>query len=198
MKKLFTVLNILIVFILFSACKASSDYMIKTNKSKNLKLSSHKSRVVFIRPSSFAFAVAPAIITDDGKYIGEPIAKSYCFSDLDPGNHTFIVWGEGTHAMKANLRAGRTYYVKVTAGMGAWQARLHLNSIKKNSPDWKLKNQWLKDLTLYIPDMAEGQKMIKMKSAKEIKSTIEKGKGRFAEYTNKEKKLKTLFPEDGV
>lgn len=197
MKKVLTGFCILMFSLFFFACSASSDYMIKTERSDKLKLAPQKSRVVFIRHSSGAFGLAPAIIDENGKYIGEPLPKSYFFSDLNPGEYTFIVWGEGTHSMKANLKPGKTYYVEVTPHIGAWAARFHLDSIKKDSTKWKEKDQWMADIPLYIPDVAQGQSIIDKKGKTGITSTIEKGKMRYAEYSAAEKKEKTLFPEDG-
>ena len=197
MKKIITSFCILTLSLFFFACAAKSDFMVKTDKSK-MKLEAKKSRVVFIRPSSGAFGLAPAIIDQDGKYIGESTPSSYFYSDLEPGNYTFIAWAEGTHSMKANLKSGKTYYVKVTPHIGAWAARFHLDAIKKDSKDWKEKEKWMTELPLYIPNVAEGQKKIIDKKGKDsVNSTVEKGKKRFVEYDDKEKKEKSLFPEDG-
>ena len=197
MKKVLTSFCILMLSLFFFACSASSDYMIKTDRSDNLKLAPQKSRIVFIRPSSAAFGLAPIIIDENGKYVGESIPKSYFFSDLNPGENTFIVWGEGTHSLKANLKPGKTYYVEITPHMGAWAARFHLDSIKKDSPKWKEKDQWMKEIPFYLPNVTDGQSIVDKKGKDDIKSTIEKGKKRHAEYSAEEKKEKTLFPEDG-
>lgn len=196
MKKVLTCL--IISLSLFSvACAAKSKNMILTEKKNRPNLASQKSRIVFIREKSTPFRKVPAIIDENGNYIGESNPESIFVSDFDPGSYTFIVWGEGTHAMKANLKAGKTYYVHVTPHMGIWGARFKLDSIKKNSKEWKEKDEWMNQIPLFISDTVKGQKTIDKRGQEVIKSVVEKGKMRFDNYSEKEKIEKTLFPEDG-
>lgn len=197
MKKIITSFCILMFSLSFFACEATTDYMFKSDKPAAMKLSSQKSRVIFIRPGRWGKNAAPAIIDQNGKYLGESLHNSYFISEFNPGNYIFTAWWAKTNSIKATLKAGKTYYVKVYVIPGGREGQFNLFPVKKGSPEWKAKEKWMTDNPYYIPDLAGGQKMLDKTGKSSINSMIEKGKKSFDEYSDKEKARRSLLPEDG-
>lgn len=101
----------------------SSDKVIKANPDKAL--------VNFIRPSKAGYAVNAAVYDGD-KFIGiMPYGQKLSY-EATPGEHTFMVISEAADFMKADLRAGKTYYAMVTPRMGVWRARFSLDPISRD------------------------------------------------------------------
>ena len=179
------------------SCTATSEFM--TQKSDAIApASTDAATVVFFRHSGYATAKAPVILTADGKYVGEGLLKVKFAVRFPAGQHMFIAWGEGNYSIKANLKAGKTYYVVVAPKIGAWSPRFHLLPIKKGTPDWDKRDELLAKCEAYTVDRVAGQKEKVDKYDTDVKSVIEKGKTRFDEYNDGEKKEFTLDPEDGI
>jgi len=155
-------------------------------------------KVVFLRPVNAAFGFVPVLLTSDGKYLGESLARSQFTVSLPEGKYTFISWSENTHAMKANLKAGKTYYVRLMVHMGTWAPRIYPVPLKPGSELWSKKDEFLKGATVYKPDREGGQKAMIDARPKEAKEVIENGLKRFESYTDQEKKDRTMNPEDGI
>jgi len=162
------------------------------------KASGNMCNVVFYRPSKFAIREVPIILTSDGEYVGESVSYGKFTVKMPAGKHLFIVWKEGTHAMKANFRAGKTYYVRVTAHMGMFAGRFFLLPVKPGTEEWKMKDRLLKECDQFSVNRASGQKTEIEKNSEKVKVVIAKGKRRFAEYTELEKRQRTINPEDGI
>jgi hypothetical protein len=107
--------------------------------------------VVFMRPSTFGFAIQSAVFdvtTPENKVIGVVSAKKKLAYRTTPGKHLFMVTGENADFMQADLRAGKIYYALVNPRMGAWKARFSLGAVDRGvSPaqlnDWKNSCSWV-------------------------------------------------------
>ncbi len=58
-----------------------------------------------------------------------------------PGKHEYIVAGENSHVLKADLKAGKFYYAYIYVHMEVWKARFTFLA-----PDPVKKQQELQDL----------------------------------------------------
>jgi hypothetical protein len=57
-----------------------------------------------------------------------------------PGEHTYVVGGEDSNLLKAELDGGKVYYVKVEPHFGLWKARFTLDPVtaqQTGSPEFK-------------------------------------------------------------
>jgi len=179
-------------------CSASSKFM-KKESADSIKASGGTSKVIFYRVSSLAKGIAPVIITSEGKYLGEALPKSQYAVTLPAGKYTFTAWSEATHTMKANLKAGKTYFVRVGVNMGAWSARFNPVPVKPGTEDWKIMEKDIKKCEYYSVDFEGGQKkMVDSRKPEDVKSVIAKGEKRWSEYPAEEQKERTLNPEDGI
>lgn len=87
--------------------------------------------VSFIREKPFIEAVAFGIWNQDG-FIGQLKGKSVFTVKLPPGNHTFLSNSRYYTALKADLEAGKHYYVTLSVSSGWAQANLSLSPVKSN------------------------------------------------------------------
>ncbi len=97
-----------------------------------IKPVSDKATVVFMRPSSFGFAIQSSvfeIVNEKPELVGIVAAKKKVAYTVDPGKHLFMAVGESADFMSAELEAGKIYYALVTPRMGFWKARFSLAPI---------------------------------------------------------------------
>ncbi len=180
-----------------TGCAATSPYM-KPNASPVGPASADLAQIVFIRPSGFAKGVTITIIDSQGHFIGEATPEGHFAVLVPPGEHTFISWGEGTHSLKANVAAGKTYYVEVSPSMGMWQARFHLKAIKPSTKNWGELGAWLKNTMPHEVLQTQGQAQTVDSRRADADEAIQKGVQRFTEYTPEEANERTLAEADGV
>ena len=175
-------------------CNPSSNYMRATGPLTAPR--SNEAQIVFVRDSVLGSAIVLTIIDDKGNFIGESTANSHFASTLPPGKYTFIAWGEGTHAMRANVAAGKRYYVEVSPHMGAWSARFHLFAAKPKTERYKSVRESMASTETIAPLKEEGQAYVNGR-ATDRADAIRKGMARLAEYTPAELAERTLEESDG-
>ncbi len=151
--------------------------------------------VVFMRPSTFAFAIQSGVFdvtTEQNELIGIVSAKKKLAYRTRPGKHLFMVTGETADFMQADLRAGKTYYALVNPRMGAWKARFSLAAVHKDIEPDKL-NEWKNSSTWVETTEATRQ------WAKENTGSIQRKRdGNIEKWMGKPAAGKpTLAPEDG-
>lgn len=105
-----------------------------------------ESKVVFMRASSYAFAVAASLfdVTDSGepKFIGIIRAHNKIVYPVGPGQHTFMVVSEAADFMQATVVGGKTYYALITPRMGAWKARFSFRPVRADELDGSQFASW--------------------------------------------------------
>lgn len=84
-----------------------------------------KALVYFIRPNHLGWAINAAVY-DDKTFIGFVPYNQKLPYYAEPGEHVFSVVSEAADFLKADLAAGKTYYIDVQARMGVWRARFSL------------------------------------------------------------------------
>jgi hypothetical protein len=118
-------------------------------------------------------------------------------AELEPGEHLFIVWTtEAVEALKATVAPGKTYFVEVTAKMGAFVARASLWAVTPRSDSWKERKSWEK-LPLLEPDAKKGQAYLDSLRG-DLQDAVKRGIKTYEDYSEEEKADATLNPEDGI
>jgi hypothetical protein len=81
-------------------------------------------------------------VWDNDTWLGLIGSKSYIVYYASPGTHYFMLRGENWDIVRANLRAGRTYYLKTTDTPGFTGARVVVEPVDPKNPDLQ---KWLDD-----------------------------------------------------
>jgi hypothetical protein len=92
---------------------------------KNMSPSPGKAVVYIIRPTIMAAAVEMRLDCDSF-FVGWINPKTYLFTVLDSGDHTFIAKSENKFKLKIHLEGGQRYYLEQDARMGIMFARTKL------------------------------------------------------------------------
>ena len=144
MKKIFYYIAIVTILLGLSGCSGSvSNMQVAKVDISSIEPEKGKAKVVFMRPSSFGFAIQSSVFTikdNNPSIIGIVAAKKKIGQDFEPGEHLFMVIGESADFMSARLEADETYYALVTPRFGVWKARFSLKpltSLELNSEEFK-------------------------------------------------------------
>ena len=100
-----------------------------------------KATIVFIRPQSFAKEMAFGIWGGD-QFLGNLKGQTYFQINTPPGEHYFLAKSENFSVLKADVEAGKTYYVKVAGSIGWSQAHIKLLPVTNETAKGELK-KWL-------------------------------------------------------
>jgi hypothetical protein len=161
-----------------------------------MKPAADQATVVFVRPSSFGGGLKQTILDGKGRFLGEALPSSRFSVTLPPGEHTFIVWAENTSAVKANLAAGKIYFVEVSLSMGALSARADLVPVKPGSEAWGKLEGWLADTDAFDPDASGGQAYLAGRK-EDVDERIKRAREHLANYDAEDLTAHTLGPQDG-
>lgn len=188
-------LTIATLALMLTGCSATSQYMVKA-KSHAIDRSPDMATVVFIRPSNYAAAQLTTILDSKGRFLGDALPSSYFAVKVPPGEHVFISWAENTAALRANVAAGKIYFVEVSSKLGWMSARMHLLALGPNTDNWKHIDEWLGECTPYAPDEAQGQGYLKKRAA-DTGERIDRALDALSKYDAAELAERTLVPTDG-
>lgn len=143
-----------------------------------------KAIVTFVRPTMFGGAIQFGI-WDSDKFVGILAARSYVQYAADPGEHLFLARAENWSYVKANLEAGKEYFVVGKVFPGVWKARVALAPVKKDEllrPGETAKvEKWLKDLSPTVP-MASLVDRYSAPRVDQVRQSVEKFKKGKAGY----------------
>ncbi len=197
MKKITYIMVALILTWGFSGCAGKVSNMSVATQGKEIQPPQKgKSKIVFMRPSTMAFAIQSSIFeikNEKPSVVGIVAAKKKVSYDLEPGKHLFMVVGESADFMSANLEADKTYYALVTPRMGLLKARFSLKPIHKDKLNSKELNSWLKDCQLV--EISKDTENWANNNKDSIQSKYNKY---YKAWINKETSKKPiLHPEDG-
>jgi hypothetical protein len=90
--------------------------------------------VYFLRPSAFGKAVSFAL-WDGEDVIGVVKGKQHIAYKTTPGTHYFLIHAQNWEIIKAELAAGKTYYIVVRPVMGFTSAAVNMTVEDPNNPD---------------------------------------------------------------
>ncbi len=82
-------------------------------------------------------------ITDGTKLLGAISNGKHFVADLEPGEHTIMLISEQDEAIKANLEAGKSYYVRVFVTPGVMSTRTYWTPLKDTAEDKKLREEMI-------------------------------------------------------
>ncbi len=93
----------------------------------NTAVSQDESVIVFFRATSVGGGIQAPVIeaSEDGKlsYVAIVSAATKYLHRTTPGKHLYVVGGESSEMLEADMEAGKTYYAYVSPRMGWWKAR---------------------------------------------------------------------------
>ena len=153
--------------------------------------------IVFVRPSSYASALTPTILSSDGRFLGDADPSSHFAVAVPPGDHFFLVWGENTGPLHAQVAAGRVYYVEVSPKPGWWSARVHLLAITPKTEQWGKVSTWIAETKQIVPKGSEGQAYLDSRAG-DVAERIRRAKEAWVDLSPEEQEARTLRPNDGV
>ena len=87
---------------------------------------SDQAAIVFFRPSLFGGGIQAPVIEateTDILYVGIVSSKMKLLHKTTPGKHHYIVGGEDSNLLEADLEGGKIYYVEVNPKLGLVKAR---------------------------------------------------------------------------
>lgn len=151
-----------------------------------------KALVTFIRPSRLGFAIS-ASVYDGDNFIGFVPYQTRLDFLTDPGEHTFMVVSEAADFLRADLLAGKQYFIKVVPRMGAWRARFSILPVTKADLDTPEVQKWI----------SEAQPVANIDAAyswaeENQPSVVHKKEVYFEKWMQKEESARPyLAPEDG-
>jgi len=125
--------------LVLQGCASSVNVMIPATATPEPDASS--AVVTFMRPSSFAFAIKFGM-WDGEELVGVLSAKSKISITVAPGEHVFLGRAENWAVVKANLEAGKHYYVLVRPRMGLAKAGVIMDPVKADTTEAQL-TEWL-------------------------------------------------------
>ncbi len=145
--------------------------------------------VTFFRPSVFGGAIKFGL-WDNENFLGILTAGSYIQYRTHAGEHLFISQAENWSYVKADLEAGKEYYVIGKVFPGVWKARCALDpiNIEDNVSQEKI-DGWKNKLkpTAVIKEKVDAYKNQRLRNIKRAIEDFEAGKVKFA----------TIKPADG-
>jgi hypothetical protein len=153
------------IFMMLLPCLAGcgSSLMVKTTPLTDLS-SQEKAMVIFMRPTNVAFGIQ-IFIWDGDRFLGRVEPDSMIQVLLDPGEHIFIGNAANFSIVKANLKAGKRYYL---IARPIWPATVILDP--RMRPDAELRN-WEATLTPTAPE-PEAAKAYSAKRIEAIRAAL--------------------------
>jgi len=121
------------VLLMVMGCGGRSGYMVTATPAAGP--APDKALVYFMRPSGMAFKIHFQI-WDSDHFVGLSQAKSYFVYECAPGTHLFIGIAENKVALKADLDAGKSYYVGTNVRTGWAKARMQFTPVTRGSELW--------------------------------------------------------------
>lgn len=116
---------------LMTGCASSQMMQIPDNTPPYVP-SPDKSTVVFMRPSAFGGAIQAYVFRYDAEepdFVGIVSTNYKIAYQTEPGKHLFMVTGENTDFLEADLAPGHIYYVVVEPHIGFMKARFSLDPV---------------------------------------------------------------------
>lgn len=111
---------------------ASSHMAVTTIGPNDGVLAKNQAAIVFFRDTSFGGAIqAPVVesLDQDVAFVGIVSANTRLMHKTTPGKHFYVVGGESSSLLEADLAPQKFYYVRVDPKMGAFKARFALEPV---------------------------------------------------------------------
>lgn len=125
-------------------------------------------------------------VGDDVSFVGISSKDTKIQHVVAPGKHRYVVGGESSHLLEADVEAGKSYYAKVDPRMGWLKARFHLVAQKGEDSEDAMKT--VAKLNCVAPN-EEGQKWFE-NHRKSMLNKLRKAK--------EDHKVSNMAPADGL
>ena len=135
----------LLLLAIFTGC-SSKDMQVAQNNDALKKPENGNAKILFYRSSTLGYAVQSSIfvIKDNSpKVVGIVGAKKKMVYELNPGKYIFMVLGEASDFMYAEVDANKMYYVNIVPRMGLWKARFSLEPKDANLVSQEALNSYI-------------------------------------------------------
>jgi hypothetical protein len=185
-----------LAFLACVGCAGSSEYMGDVPATSPIGASDGLATIVFLRPSGIGFGVNFTILDQEGRWLGEAVAKSHFAVALPPGKYFIVGWSENSAPLDATLEAGRVYYVEVVPQMGVLTARVSLEALSPRSEDWGELGRFLRETNRLVPLPAGTADFSARKD--EARERVKSARENWADFSAEERERATLHAEDGV
>lgn len=162
-----------------------------------LASSATEATVVFFRPSSMATAIRPVVVDEAGHVVGQLRPGGYFATTVPAGEHTFVLWGEGTPTLRATVEAGEIYYVKIDVSAGFWVARFPMVAMGPGREAWGEVPGWLEHSKRWDVVPAETAAYA-TERADDVRVVLQKSEHVWERYDEERRRNRTLTPDDGV
>lgn len=156
------------------------------------EISSDKAVITFYRTASFGGAIQAPIARESAagfEFVGVSSKDTRIEDVVTPGKYTYVVGGESSNMMTAEVEAGKSYYAIVEPAMGWLKARFHL--LVQRGEDWLKASR--KASTLQLVKINEEGRSWWTKNQNSMASKLYNAKEDF----NQEDTRKVMKPADG-
>ena len=133
MKKGCLLLLLIFALTVLSSCGGPEHYLIKKNTLNELQKNNNKATVVFIRHQRGFGGTHDVAVYDGDMLIGILSKSGYFTYEANPGEHLFASYSAKLDFLKANIAAGKTYYVQASHQDLVTVLRSKIVAVKKNS-----------------------------------------------------------------
>ena len=155
-----------------------------------------KALVVFVRPGKLGKAVNFYVYDASKTLLTLFKGNERAAIAVDPGKQTFYVVSENAGLVRAELGAGRTYVVHTQPKMGFGKARVLVNPVRRDSPEFAESAEWLSDTKVAVPDFAKGNKWTRKNQAS-LSKRIADAEAEWSSLDDKARAARTMRVEDG-
>ena len=129
MRKLMLFLAVWVMAMTGCASKHMDVAVIQQNEGA---LAKNQAAIIFFRDTILGAAIQAPIIESldkDISFVGIVSANTKVLHKTTPGKHYYVVGGEGSNLLEADLAPQKFYYVRVSPKMGFWKARFAFEPI---------------------------------------------------------------------
>jgi hypothetical protein len=188
--------NVLCIFLLslFLMAGCSSKLMSPVDMSEDTtKLGENESAIIFFRDSPLGVAIQAPVgeVAESGdvQFIAIISYNTKLLHKTTPGKHLYVVGGESSTLLEADLAPQKYYYVEVNPDMGFWKARFHMEAIPVSDFPKLAKN--LKSCKWVTPNDSA-----KTWFAENKDDMVKKGEHARKQHADEEKKTKYFLTQD--
>ena len=128
MKQMFAGLLVMFAVLLSGCASVPMGDVTRDAELKTFKPRSDKAALYVYRNESMGAAIKMTVLLD-GKILGDTAAKTYLYTELEPGKHRLISKTENDSTLDFDAVAGRIYYVWQEVKMGLFAARSSLQLV---------------------------------------------------------------------
>ncbi len=155
-----------VVCLAIAACAgtATTRYMTKAEMPESAP-APDKAAIYFIQRSGHA-KFDHFQIWDGNNFVGLSQANSYFVYQCDPGNHLFLGVAENKLAVKAQLAAGKAYYILLEPVNGWARNRLEMVPVSRGSQFWDKVDGMKRELEFIVPVKEETSRWEGVQKAK--------------------------------